>query len=82
MVKLSADNAIQFYEDKSGDSTLPFLMEHLVSGPILCLELMANNAVQKLIEIAGNIYFNFYNRAQNVKNSDIYILYFVYFVYG
>lgn len=53
MVQLSADEAIQFYADKEGDAILPFLMEHLKSGPIVAFELISNNAVKKLIEIAG-----------------------------
>lgn len=53
MVNLNAEEALKFYEDRKGDSVLPFLMEHLMSGPILGLELIAPNAVQKLVEIVG-----------------------------
>lgn len=53
MVKLNAANAIQFYESRGGDSVLPFLMEHLISGPVCGLELVGNNAIQRLMEIVG-----------------------------
>lgn len=53
MIQLSADEAIQFYADKEGDAVLPFLMDHLKSGPIVAFELISHNAVKKLIEIAG-----------------------------
>lgn len=53
MVHLNAEEALKFYADRKGDSVLPFLMDHLMSGPILGLELIAANAVQKLIEITG-----------------------------
>lgn len=53
MLQLNSDEAIKFYADKEGDSVLPFLMEHLVSGPILAMELISNNAVRKLLEVTG-----------------------------
>lgn len=53
MAKLNAANAIEFYENKTGDSVLPFLMEHLISGPVCGIELVGNNAIKKLLEIAG-----------------------------
>lgn len=56
MVRLSAANAIQFYENKAGDSMLPFLMEHLISGPVLGLELVGVKAMQMLLDIAGKLY--------------------------
>lgn len=56
MVKLNAANAIKFYESKAGDSVLPFLMEHLISGPVLALELVGTNVIKSLIDICGKLY--------------------------
>lgn len=54
MVQLNSDEAIRFYADKDCDPILPFLMEHLTSGPIVAMEVVSNNGVKKLIEITGN----------------------------
>ena len=53
MFKLNAEEANKFYSDKQGDAILPFLIEHITSGPVVAMELISSNAVQKLLDITG-----------------------------
>lgn len=53
MIRLTAEQALAFYAERKGDAKLPFLMEHLTSGPVLALELVAANALQLLIDLCG-----------------------------
>lgn len=55
MFHLNESNAKQFYSDLEGDAILPFLIDHLASGPIVALELISRNAVKHLIDITGKI---------------------------
>lgn len=53
MLCLDAIQAKHFYLDREGDASLPFLIDHLASGPVVALELVGRNAVQRLIEMTG-----------------------------
>lgn len=53
MLQLDSEEARRFYSDREGDAHLPFLIEHIVSGPILIMELISRNAVQRLIDVCG-----------------------------
>lgn len=53
MCKLTRKEALDFYETKKGDAYLPFMVEHLVSGPIVALELVGDNAVERWKDILG-----------------------------
>lgn len=55
MLQLDAEEARQFYSDREGDAHLPFLIEHIVSGPVLMMELISRNAVQRLIDVCGPV---------------------------
>lgn len=53
MCNLTRKEALDFYEKKKGDAFLPFMVEYLVSGPIVALELVAENAVARWRELVG-----------------------------
>lgn len=53
MLQLDSDEARRFYSDREGDAHLPFLIEHIVSGPVVVMELISRNAVQRLIDVCG-----------------------------
>lgn len=53
MLQLDSEQARQFYSDREGDAHLPFLIEHIVSGPVVVMELISRNAVQRLIDVCG-----------------------------
>ncbi|KAF5301613.1 hypothetical protein FQA39_LY10660 [Lamprigera yunnana] len=47
MCHLSRIQALDFYEFKKGDPLLPTMLEHIVSGPFVALELVGDNAIQR-----------------------------------
>lgn len=47
MCRLTRKESLDFYEFRKGDAFLPFMLEHLVSGPILALELVGDNAIER-----------------------------------
>lgn len=53
MCKLLRKEALDFYESKKGDAFLPFMVEYMVSGPIVALELVGDNAVERWKEVIG-----------------------------
>ncbi|CAG9764975.1 unnamed protein product [Ceutorhynchus assimilis] len=54
MCKLSKKEALELYEPyKNKEPLLPFILEHLVSGPIVVLELVGENAVERWLELLG-----------------------------
>lgn len=53
MCNLTRKEALDFYETKKGDAFLPFMAEYLVSGPIVALELVGENAVERWRETMG-----------------------------
>lgn len=55
MVKLSGPEAVKFYEKKAGQAVLPFMMENIISGPILAMELIADDAFDRLSKLCGPV---------------------------
>lgn len=53
MCNLTRKETLDFYESKKGDAFLPFMVEYLVSGPIVALELVGENAVERWKEVLG-----------------------------
>lgn len=53
MCQMSNKDAIDFYEDKKSDSFLPFMIDHLCSGPILAMILVGGDAVEKWRKLMG-----------------------------
>lgn len=53
MCNISSKEAIDFYEAKKGDSFVPFLVDHLSSGPVLAIELVGEDALQKWLDVLG-----------------------------
>lgn len=53
MCNLTRKEALDFYESKKGDAFLPFMVEYLVSGLIIALELVGENAVERWRETLG-----------------------------
>lgn len=47
MCVLSRREALDFYEQRKGDVFLPFTIEHLISGPIVGLELVGEDVIEK-----------------------------------
>lgn len=50
---LTRKEALKFYENKKGDAFLPFKIEHLVSGPIVAMELVGDNAIERWRKVMG-----------------------------
>ncbi|CAG9838396.1 unnamed protein product [Diabrotica balteata] len=55
MCHLSRKEALDFYERMKGDTVLPFILENVVSGPIVAMELIGENAVQRLQTLMGPV---------------------------
>lgn len=55
MCNLTRIEALDFYETKKGDAFLPFTIEHLVSGPIVALELVGYNAIERWRDVMGPV---------------------------
>ncbi|XP_018564428.1 nucleoside diphosphate kinase 7 [Anoplophora glabripennis] len=53
MCELSRKEALDFYEHKKGDAALPFVLENIVSGPSVALELVGENALARWKEVMG-----------------------------
>lgn len=53
MCNLERKEALDFYEAKKGDAFLPFMVEYLVSAPIVALELVGDNAIERWKEVVG-----------------------------
>lgn len=53
MLKLQPLNIVQFCSSKVADSSIPFLMENLTSGPVVVCELLGENAIQHLKKVCG-----------------------------
>lgn len=55
MCNLTRKEALDFYESKKGDAFLPFMVEYLVSGPIVGVELVGDNAIERWREVMGPV---------------------------
>lgn len=53
MCSLTRKDALDFYETRKGDAFLPFMVEYLVSGPIIPMELVGENAVERWGKVLG-----------------------------
>ncbi|GLV44669.1 nmdyn-D7 [Carabus blaptoides fortunei] len=53
MATLNQSEAIEFYESKKSDSFLPFMIEQIVSGPIVIAELVGEDAIAKWRALLG-----------------------------
>ncbi|XP_030766785.1 nucleoside diphosphate kinase 7-like isoform X2 [Sitophilus oryzae] len=53
MCNLTRKEVLDLYEPYKGDSLLPFLLEHLVSGPLVAMELVGENALQRWLDELG-----------------------------
>ncbi|KAL1502217.1 hypothetical protein ABEB36_007391 [Hypothenemus hampei] len=53
MCNLTRKEVLDLHEPYKGDSFMPFILEHLVSGSIVALELVGDNAVQRWLEVLG-----------------------------
>lgn len=53
MCHLSRKEALEFYEKSKQGHDLPFVLEHIVSGPIFGMELVGENAIQRWLELMG-----------------------------
>lgn len=51
--QLTRKEALDFYEAKKGNAFLPFIIEHVVSGPIVALELVGENAIERWLKLMG-----------------------------
>ncbi|KAF5274830.1 hypothetical protein FQR65_LT00413 [Abscondita terminalis] len=47
MCQLNRKDALDFYEFRKGDAFLPFMLEHIVSGPTVALDLVGVNAIER-----------------------------------
>ncbi|XP_075210987.1 nucleoside diphosphate kinase homolog 7 [Lycorma delicatula] len=54
MAKVTKDQAMKFYGDRIGQSILPYLLDHITSGPVLAMQIVAENAVNKWRELCGS----------------------------
>lgn len=53
MCQLNGKEAIEFYEHKKTDPYLPFLIDHIQSGPILAMVLVGENARENWKKLIG-----------------------------
>lgn len=53
MCQVIEKEAIDFYSHYKADSFLPFLIEHICTGPIIAMELMAEDAIARWNETVG-----------------------------
>lgn len=53
MAEITRKEALLFYEKRKGENLLPFMVEHLVSGPLVAVLLVGNNAIARWREIMG-----------------------------
>ncbi|XP_076661642.1 nucleoside diphosphate kinase homolog 7 isoform X1 [Halictus rubicundus] len=52
MVKLTQDDATTFYQDRESTDTA-YVTNHLISGPIVALELLGDHAITRWLEVIG-----------------------------
>ncbi|XP_046998928.1 nucleoside diphosphate kinase 7 isoform X1 [Schistocerca americana] len=53
MARLTKEQAQEFYKEHEGKPFLPFLVEFMTSGPVLAMELVAENGIAKWRETIG-----------------------------
>ncbi|KAK9873943.1 hypothetical protein WA026_002295 [Henosepilachna vigintioctopunctata] len=53
MCKLSRKQTLELYQNKKGDPFLPFILEHIVSGSVIALELVGADAIKRFEKEAG-----------------------------
>lgn len=53
MCKLTRKEALDLYEPYKGDPNLPFALEHLVTGAVVALELVGEDAVERWLTTLG-----------------------------
>ncbi|XP_074042251.1 nucleoside diphosphate kinase homolog 7 isoform X2 [Leptinotarsa decemlineata] len=53
MCVLSRKEALEFYEDRKGETSLPFVLEQIVSGPLAAVELVGENAIERWRQLMG-----------------------------
>lgn len=53
MVQMRKEQAEELYIADQGQSYFPMLLEHVISGPVIAMELYADNAVDCLINLVG-----------------------------
>ncbi|PNF26159.1 Nucleoside diphosphate kinase 7 [Cryptotermes secundus] len=53
MVQMTKEHALEFYAEHKGKPFLPFLVEYMTSGPVIAMELLAENGVAKWRELLG-----------------------------
>lgn len=53
MVQMTKEHALEFYAEHKGKPFLPFLIEYMTSGPVIAMELLAENGVAKWRELLG-----------------------------
>ncbi|KAL3286441.1 hypothetical protein HHI36_000949 [Cryptolaemus montrouzieri] len=53
MCNLTRKQTLEFYEQKKGDAFLPFILEHIVSGSVVALEVVGNDAIERFKKEAG-----------------------------
>lgn len=53
MCLMTRKEALDFYEYRKGDAFLPFMIEHIVSGSIVALELVGFDAVKRWQTVMG-----------------------------
>ncbi|PSN42173.1 Nucleoside diphosphate kinase 7 [Blattella germanica] len=53
MVTLTKEHAREFYAEHEGKPFFPFLVEYITSGPVIAMELIADNGVKKWRDLLG-----------------------------
>ncbi|KAJ8975378.1 hypothetical protein NQ317_010023 [Molorchus minor] len=53
MYRLSRKEALELYDTRKGDSSLPFILEHINSGPVVALELVGEDAIKRFKKEMG-----------------------------
>lgn len=53
MAQLTRKEALEFYKSKTGDQFLSFIIEHIVSGRIIAMELVGDDAIQRWKKLVG-----------------------------
>ncbi|XP_050296485.1 nucleoside diphosphate kinase 7 [Anthonomus grandis grandis] len=53
MANLTRKEVLDLFEPYKGDSFLPFILEHLISGSVVAVELVGDNAVARWLEVLG-----------------------------
>ncbi|KAJ9578797.1 hypothetical protein L9F63_005005 [Diploptera punctata] len=53
MAQLTKEHARELYAEHEGKPFLPFLLEYITSGPVIAMELIADNGIKKWRELMG-----------------------------